>query len=329
MENNYWDNLIIDSLAAPLTEEREAELNGWLSASEENRAYYNQIKEIWHSSAANKEGLDFDYRKGYDHFRQQTSNASHTSKRRTLRRIAAVAAIAVPFMFLVYFMAQYFRHDAPQVQLSEVTVPKGSKMKMTLADGTAIWLNSGSTMQYDSNFGVENRTLTLNGEAYLEVARDENLPFVINAGKVEVKVLGTVFNVNAYAENEEITVSLYEGAVQLGTQTEQHKTILKPNETASYDVVTGITTVTAGMNNTASEWIENKIVFNGENMQQVARILERSFDVEIRILDEDLKNTSFVGDFVRNESIDEIFKIMSSSQKFRYTIKDNVIEIYK
>ena len=213
--------------------------------------------------------------------------------------------------------------------MSEIAVPNGSKTKLILQDGTKVWLNAGSKIQYDSDFGKKNRLLKLSGEAYLEVAKDENCPFIVDPGEIKVKVLGTCFNVRAYKDNEEIKVALLRGSVEMETNNGDMLRLV-PKDIAHFNTQTKETGIchNTGYSQNCIGWIDNKFIFNGESFEQITKILERTFNVKINIHRESIKKRCFIGDFVNNETIEQIFKVMSSNEKFTYTIKGNIIDVY-
>src|SRR5699024_2401351 len=112
------------------------------------------------------------------------------------------------------------------MRYNTLTTPRGGQYQLTLSDGTRVWLNSGSSIRYPVAFNGKNRKVEMTGEAYFEVAKNEGRSFIVKKGDVEIKVLGTQFNVNAYADNRKMKVTLLEGAVKVKNE------ILKPNEQA-------------------------------------------------------------------------------------------------
>ncbi|MDR0750539.1 MAG: FecR domain-containing protein [Tannerellaceae bacterium] len=276
----------------------------------------------------------FDSSSAYSWFRDRIEpDIRYLSRRRSNRRWLYAAAILIPFLFLSHFTYQYFRLKADVevehnvAMLSEVVVPNGSKTQLVLQDGTKVWVNSGSTLQCSPDFGKEYREIKLSGEAYLEVAHDANRPLVVSTGDVKVKVLGTRFNVNAYKENEEIRVALLEGSVEM-LASGNAPLRLSPRDLALYNPVSKQTKVFSNATDDSINWIENKLIFDGETFEQIVFTLERSFNVKINILNVSVKSRRFAGDFVNNETIEQIFNVMSSDGKFKYEIKGNVIDIY-
>ena len=295
----YWDNLIIDYLSGNITDKDQIILNKWLSESDKHHLYYESLKDIWNSSGIADNTLSFDYEKAFSLFEKrirslskQNSKKSWFQKRLVWSKIGA-AAILIPFIFLTYYTFLYFKIQDNTISLSEIISPKGSRTQVKLADGTILWLNSGSSVQYNNDFGKGNRILSLSGEAYLEVAKNEQLPFVVKAGELEVKVLGTIFNVNAYPDNKEIKVSLLQGCVSLSKNGETKTTILKPLETGIYNINSHQISVDPYLPKEVLSWMNGRFIFNGETFEEITRILERNFNIEITIHTEDLKNKRF------------------------------------
>ena len=338
-QKDYWLSLIIDRLTGSISEEANLRLQNWLTASGENRLYYDHIKNLWSSLDLIHEEDQYDADRAFlffkDRVQEENKNSGKSSYKRKhfdLRPILRYAAVAIPFLLLSYFSYGYYKLQQESQKaplLSEVVVPNGSKTCLTLQDGSTVWLNAGSRIQYDSDFGKKNRLVKLSGEAYLEVAKNKECPFIVEAGEVKVKVLGTRFNVNAYAENENIEVALLQGSVEMETTT-GHSVKLSPHDIAKFNTSSKKTTLRKNCNlsENAIDWTKNRLIFNGESFEQIIHALERNFNVRINIHNAAIINRRFIGDFVNNETIEQIFNVMSSDGKFRYTIKGNVIDVY-
>ena len=334
----YWDTLIIDRLSDNIPEEDNRKLDAWLDESAKHLSYFNQMKNLWDSSAVGDPELLFDYERGYSLFmkrvreEKESTLAVETKNKQILwHRIIAVAAVIIPVFVLGYYASLYFEKpsDAAGFLQSEVVSPNGSKTQLRLADGTVVWLNSGSRLLYNDKFGKENRNLELVGEAYLDVSRNEQIPLVVKVGGLDIKVLGTKFNVNAYPEKSEVKVSLLEGSVSMHAGNSPKPAILKPMETGVYQAGSNLITVHPGLDSNALVWMKNQLLFTGEAFEEIARMLERRFDVKINIHNDVLRKRRFGGDFGEEESIDKVLKIMAVNGKFTYTMKNNnIIEIY-
>ena len=339
LHKDFWLNLIIDKFTGSISDEANLQLQNWLDASEENKQYFDRINQLWNSLDLVHEEKKYDADRAFQLFKDRVrsdkeSIDKNTGKQKLIdpRRTLRYAAIFIPFLFLCYFSYEYFKLQYGLEEnplLSEVTVPNGSKTKLTLQDGSTIWLNAGSQIQYDSNFGKENRVLKLSGEAYLEVAKNKKCPFIVETGEIKIKVLGTRFNVNAYADNTKIEVALLQGAVEMETET-GNSFKLNPNDIAIFNTSSKETIFKKNSNfsKNSIDWIKNRLIFTGENFEQIIHTLERSFNVRINIHNETIRSRCFMGDFVNNETIEQIFNVMSTDGKFKYTIKGNVIDVY-
>ena len=339
-DKDFGFDLIVEYLTGTASDELHEQLDAWRNISEENEQLFVWMKKMWRSLQLSEYDRTFDKERAYHLFCERVQADTFQAKQMRLdsgrlwRRIAACAAVLIPMMVLSYFTYLYFTGIPPvaveRPLSSEVIVPSGSKIQMTLQDGTKVWLNSDSYIRYDSQFGRTNRLLTLTGEAYFEVAKDENSPFIVDVEGIKVKVLGTHFNVNAYKENNGVAVTLLEGAVEMITP--KSNTMLEPGNTARYDATTKKVAVAANNPLPQSEhavgWIDNKLVFSGETFEQIIATLERSYNVKVNIRNVQVKKRRFAGDFVNYETIEQILNVMSISGKFHYSIKGNVIDIY-
>lgn len=210
-------------------------------------------------------------------------------------------------------------------------IPNGQKFNVTLSDGTKVWLNSGSTLTFPPRFdeGSENRTVYLEGEAYFDVAEDKSFPFIVNVNDLNIKVLGTEFNVSAYQQNHTVATTLVEGSVSLyDGNTANNKIILKPNEQGSFDKFHKTLVAKRVDVEHYTAWMQNKIVFNDMPMTQILQNLERTYNVNIINKNVAIGKEQFTGEF-DVEDIETIFKALSTSINFEYEIEQNQIIIKK
>ncbi len=335
----HWLNLIIDRLTGSISEEAEISLREWTDASEENKQYAEKIEQLWESLDIISEEDRFDSEKAFLLFKervdQETSYADkpeRKTKHLSRRKLLSYAAILIPLLLLGYFAHGYYRMKTllnQNVSLSEVSVPYGSKTQLTLQDGSKVWLNAGSKICYDFNTQKKQRILKLSGEAYLEVAKNKEYPFIVDAGEIKIKVLGTRFNVKAYKDNEKIQVALLQGSIEMKARNNATWK-LKPNDIACFDTASKKIRIYQNSRSTENMigWMNNHLIFNSESFEQIAYTLERHFNVKINIRKESVKKREFIGDFVNNETIEQIFKVMSADGKFNDTIKGSVIDVY-
>jgi len=285
------------------------------------------------------EGLDeqdliyFDKEKAYNRFllRVKAAEAEYKPKKKIsiyakIRRVAAVILLLISFGGFGYWMSSNVQ--SKQYANMRVEAPLGSKVKLYLPDGTLVWLNAGSSIEYSQALGIKDRKLTLNGEAYFEVARNERKTFEVTSNDVTVSVLGTKFNFRNYADEERAGVTLIEGKVCV-KKTGNEEVILHPNQQIAYyknDRTSEIINVKAAQ---ASEWINGIIFFDGESLPDIVRELERLYNVRILIANESLKSYRFYGKFYRtDQTIQEVIDMLASTDKLKYTINNKVIILY-
>lgn len=333
--NEYWVNLLIDFLAAKTTPEEQQLLFEWIEKSEDNKLFYTQLKEIWVSSGIENPHSPFHKEKAFRLFKERMEMARQNKQKRIKRiflRATAIAAVLIPFVALLYISTQYVglkkKLSESAVIYSSVTVPKGSQSQVELPDGSQVWLNAGSSLQYANTFGRADRDILLDGEAYFEVTTNEILPFIVKLGDIQVQVLGTRFNVKAYEQLNKIKVALIEGSVSLQNLKENQSYLLESMETAIYHKQVHTMEIVKEEWLYAQEWINGDIIFEGELFEEIVFILEQRFDVNIHIHKESLKKRQFKGDFIKNEPLERILNVMATDGRFNYKITGKNIDVF-
>ncbi|SHF49705.1 FecR protein [Arenibacter palladensis] len=222
-------------------------------------------------------------------------------------------------------------HKPEETHYNELSVPYGKKFELELSDGTIVYINAGSVLKYPTSFITgNNREVSLKGEAFFKVAEDKEHPFIVNSGSVNVRVLGTEFNVSAYGEDMENNTVLVSGSVQLydslsvDTKTTQVK--LVPGERGTWSKEQH--NFKTDMVDTAiyTSWVQGKLIFRNMPFKQIRRQLERRYNVTIVNTDTSLDNNTFSANF-EEESIEEILEIFDRTYGIEYSIKDNTIII--
>ncbi len=184
-------------------------------------------------------------------------------------------------------------------------VPRGGEYQLILSDGTRVWLNAESEISYPTHFNGAERRVELTGEAYFEVAKDASRPFYVKAGGMEVKVLGTFFNVHAYP-NEIVRTTLIEGQVEVGYNGGRQK--IRPGEQVA--ISAGNLSVSQVNVNNYMGWRERRIICVDKLLPEVFRDLERWYDIEVLIADEEVRNIYLTANLPRYENMDKIIEII-------------------
>ncbi|MDR1222937.1 MAG: FecR domain-containing protein [Tannerella sp.] len=199
----------------------------------------------------------------------------------------------------------------PAPQLNRISVPYGKRSQLTLADGTHIWLNSGTTLEFPSAFTDAARTVSLQGEIYLEVAHDPSIPFIVNTSDIEISVLGTSLDVSAYAGSDSQTVALVEGSVAVKNRFSGKHLTIKPGELAVSDV-NGLETHPADLKRYIS-WKEGFLIFDDTPLPEALQRIEQYYNLRFSIPDSlDLRNITCSGKLSLSLSLDNVLETMFS-----------------
>ena len=280
----------------------------------------------------------------------QEQNIVSIIKKNRIKFIAAASLLfaIVLSLFYVQNMNKETSLYSSEKRLIEFTTSPTEKTRITLPDGSIVWLNTNSHISYNSDFGKHNRNIALEGEAFFDVVHKAELPMVVHAGLIDVRVKGTAFNVNSYPNKSKIEASLIRGSIELavaGQEGENKKIIMKPDEKVTIDMDNSITTtrdkkqrkiIAFTIDTLAVEahsglipevaWIENKLVFNSESFVEVAKKMEQWYNVEITIKNPVLMYEKFTG-MLHNETLREALEALKMTYNFNYTINKNQVTI--
>ena len=273
--------------------------------------------------------------------------------RRWRRNLLMAASVLITLMLGGWWLWSAIPAKKNEVASREVKTPKGSQSYLTLPDGTEVWLNANSKIVYDNDFNQSARNVQLIGEAYFKVAKNQDKPFTIQAGGLKVKVLGTVFNLRSYPDEENIETTLVSGSVAITLDDQPGNTIqLKPGEKLSVHnrisssplitrrVVDSLDTPEAPLlllskirvdplDSTLLDaaWKEGKLVFDGEEFGKVASKLEKWYNVTVIVENENLYNTSFTGVFGK-KSLVKVLNALQATGKLTYRQENDTVYVH-
>ena len=222
------------------------------------------------------------------------------------------------------------RH-AEKYVMHELAVPRGKRIDLVLADGTKVWLNSESVLKYPTNFSGKDRTVVLEGEAFFEVQKNQNKPFLVKTSDLTVRVLGTSFNLSSYKSDEEIKLTLEEGQVAMYKKENSfdlNKAVMvKPNQHASFNKKMNHKIKLRSCNpDQYSSWRFGKLQFRNEKLMYLIPKLERWYDVSIVNENEKIKSILFTGSF-DNENILQVMETLKRNTGIKYQINNKQIQI--
>ncbi len=330
----HIDELISTFLSEGLEADVLEELKAWIAESEENRVHFMKCQEIWFSAVQEQEGKYYDQEKAFELFEKRVEKQKAEKRKARIpvwRGLYKYAVAILLFGFISYFSYQKGENSLRNALAEiEVEAPSGSQTRLHLPDGTTVLLNSDSRITYAQDFGVNSREVTLQGEGYFEVAHNQKIPFYVKTEDVQVRVLGTKFNFRDYPEDGEVVVSLIEGKVALKNKIRQEADlVLMPDEQMVLDKKEKVMKKESMNAQAVLQWAEGCLSFDETPLLEVAKILERSYDVEIEFTEESLKELRFYGNFNRTkQGLNDILNVLSATGKVHYMLKGEKIVLY-
>lgn len=243
---------------------------------------------------------------------------------RLLNALSRVAAILfIPLLMVTSWNFYHPIHSMPvqQYSMQEITSPPGIRSQVVLPDGSKVWLNAESTIQFSVPFHKESRNINLLGEAFFDVTKNAEQPFIVQSGKVKVTVLGTRFNFKAFALDPTIEVILEEGKIALNRtgKVGENETILKPGDRFIYKKKSNVATIKNENISKYIAWHDGKLIFNNTPIAEVAQMLSRWYGIEVIVTDPGIMNYRFTTTF-ENESLFQVTELLglSSPIQFKY-----------
>ncbi len=210
-----------------------------------------------------------------------------------------------------------------------VRVPVGGEYKMTLSDGTQVWLNSETEIRFPVYFSADKREVFLKGEAYFKVAHNAKKPFIANLDRGSIEVLGTEFNVCAYDDEQDMVTTLVNGSVKFTVGSDKKGQVLKPNQQVTYNKNTNESILKDVDTYPFIAWKEGKFYFKSMELDKILRQLERWYNFELFYKNEDLKHYKFRGVILKELSFNEALKIIEETTDIKFRIKGKTVTVYK
>lgn len=346
MTDQRFTELLGKRLAGEISPKELIELKELLSKSTIHRNEYENLTGYFNDEKSDTNNIDSVFEK----IKQQIAvpelksiqNIEKPKKRDFISwyRIAAVIAFCI-----CSFAAYHFFIPDNSIGGNDITewkvlqTPSRDKSKIILEDGTQVNLNSKTQLKYPASFSGKNREVHLNGEAFFDVKKDPEHPFIIHMKHMSIRVLGTAFDVKVYEDDSFIETTLVRGLIQITLNNKPaEKIMLKPNQkftladknSVNYTIVP-LTYYNSkdSSNNSIMEtsWLNDRLVFKNQTFISIARDAERKYGVEIRFNDEKKKDYTFTGKFEK-ESIDELLNALRYIENFSYKKEGNIIYIY-
>ena len=324
------DELLIKYISGQCSIEEKAEIQNWLKSDESHDRLF-ELEQLWGLKAekqfADKARLDKSYERMSRKLKQDEQKQKKSNVLRLFSKCIKYAA-AVTIIGLLTFNLVQITNENKDVPDNIVVVPKGQRVCLTLSDGSTIWLNAGSRFTYPAKFSKKERNVTLDGEGYFEVAKNPDAPFTVNLPALAIKVLGTKFNVTAF-DNEPSQISLCEGSVEVSTADGLSSHIMEPNDVVYYTKKGGLVLKKNSIEQSARSWITGDLKFENKTLLEMAKVIERKYNITLKIVDSSLAEEFFTCHFREDLSIDQVLELLKKTQKVNYTKDADTVYLYK
>jgi len=364
MHNERMAQLAARKLSGEASPEEIKELDVLLQEHPADAYFLSLLADYWSTANTSADDEDADAEAHFRHVinaadselqEESTSGfISHSRPRYHIRPLSAIAAVFIGLVLLSWWWVKQYRqgHSVSMASRVETIAKPGAKSRLLLPDGSTVWLNSGSRITYPANFTDSIREVALEGEAYFDVAKDARRPFIVRTSDINIKVLGTAFNVKCYPEDNKTEATLVRGLVQISRNSgdQQQVLLLHPHEKVVINRIPESTAVNTGLPSSMAApdsmlvkhlqknaadtamvetaWVYNKLVFDGENFREISDEMERWFNVKIIFNDTTVAGYRFHAKF-ENEHINDVLSALRLSLPFTFKIQNNEVNIYR
>lgn len=222
------------------------------------------------------------------------------------------------------------KQNVDVLSYNSLVIPRGGEYQIKLADGTKVWINSESKLRYPVQFGSDKRVVYLEGEAYFDVEKDKNRPFIVKTQGVDVKVLGTSFNVCSYIDEKEIQTTLVEGKVEVRDNNgKKEKVILEPGYQARFNRKNFALTSQKVDVALYTSWKDERFVFENIRLEDLLKRLARWYDVEVFYMNNEVKDIRFSGGIKRYDKLDKLLYMFERTHYVDFRMKGRTLTVTK
>ncbi len=317
MHPKISEELLAKYFAKETSELEEKSIQLWLLENHHNQELYDELYLIW-NRPLNLQRASFDKERVYEKINAAIIDEKHNRSQLNKKRYLKFAASILLFVGLASTWLLFFNFE-PKMLVKETKY--GQKMKISLPDGSFVHLNSGSSITYPEKFSSEIRTVRLKGEAFFEVKKNPQQPFVVETEVLTTKVLGTSFNINAYAAQKP-SITVNSGSVKVNSL--EDSLILKPNQQAFLN--NGQLQVKTVKASKEILWKDGILKFHDTPMGMVKYQLEKWYNVQIQFEDDHIQNCVFTGQF-KNEKLLVVLEVLKETFGISYEVKSKEIII--
>ncbi|NDV96881.1 DUF4974 domain-containing protein [Dysgonomonas sp. 521] len=293
------------------TDKENHEIREWVEASPQNRKHLHEERKLFDALVLLHDGSD------EISSADTVSEAPARGRKRILQgafmRVAAVVAI----LLMSGLLYMQIKNAGEDYGMQTINVPAGQYVNLSLPDGTNIWLNARTKIEYPVSFNKKERIVKLDGQAYFEVAHDEDVPFIVQTAKGNVRVLGTKFDVMAYANEDRFETTLMDGKVKVDLAPDAGQSLVLSPNTKSY-LKDGKLEVTGIDDYDIYRWKEGLICFNDASFEDIMGSFEKTYGPKIIVENTRVNKYSYTGKFRFVDGIDYALRVLQKDIKFTY-----------
>ena len=294
-----------------------------LDEDQSARDEFRKIKNAWALVSSTKKMPEYQVEHLYLDFKKRLAARPKTVRLNSysVLKYAAVFILAIGISSLFFYsQSHFFSPQRLEIHYTTVFADNGQISKILLPDSSVVWLNSGTKITYNTNFAVNNREIKLVGQAFFKAAKNKKIPLKVFCNNIEIKVLGTRFDVCAYPNDKNINVVLESGKVEiLNPKIKSFSYELNPGEMAQYDTLSGNVSMKKVNLERFTSWKDGILIFRDDPMSDVLVKLKRRYDLDIEVGNSDIYKSVFTAT-IKNESLEDIFKSIGFSCSVRYKI---------
>lgn len=320
------DELLPGYLSGELSDEDRASMDQWRAASPENEVHFQNSLKAWESISLLNEMEQFNSFEALKKINTRILNQETTRWWIYIQRAAAI--LLLPLLIYSGYVSVrntlLKKQQIEHVVMQTISSRQGMVTQFELADGTKVWLNSGSKLQFPTLFTEDLREVKLSGEAFFEVTKNEKQPFQVKAKDLYIEVLGTSFNVVSYDDEQLSEVVLVEGKVKLSAEKDQVKKVLgtiNPGQRVVYKEENQKVEAEEVTVDKYIAWRDGNLIFRDDKMEEVVKRLSRWFNVEIFINDPEIKSYIYKATF-RNENLLQVLNLLKISAPIDFRITE-------
>lgn len=324
-QNIPWDE-ISAQLQNEATDEQRKLIQEWLELSPENPVILTEIVNTWKLTRGKTNFYQPDLSSNWQ---KLIRRIDYQPKKKLIQNIYFQWAAAAAVLVLVFLggigLGDGFRQKPAKISYTRIVAPEGNKTQIVLPDSTRVWLNSGSELQYASDYTAQNREVQMQGECYFDVVKDPAHPFLVKASKFQVKVYGTRFNVNEDLARNSADVTLVSGKVEILDLVNNPISYLKPGQQFVFSEGKGKVQKAENIE-ALTAWMNNMLIFDNQPFEEVIHYLEKWYGVKIQ-LDQSLYYSHNYTFKVKTESLREVLELISVITPIEYHIEGEEVTI--